>query len=469
MKKHAILYLRQSKAKDDSISLEIQEREGRAHCTRHGYIVSGTVIDEDVSGTGKWQKRPNFPLILDMAVDVVVVYRWSRLSRRRADQFALIELLEEAGKTVESAVEPFDITTAGGRFARDQMLGMAAFEADLKSEQWKEALNRRAANGLPKNGLPRFGYMKDGKSYVQDPNTAPVLREMFIRYTKGAGFQALVKDLNERGVVTTRGAAWGIHSLIRTLDSGWGAGLISEKSKGTFYDGVHEPVITNAEWKAYVRAREVRKKGPHKTASPKWFLSGLVKCGLCGGVMFVNSYTETKSQVICSAYKNQRSCSGMWINRTVVEKKVAFWIGAHIDEVAALAYDDETRSDERAKIEARVSVAEGSVANIDKRLAKLMTAWSGDMLDQVAFNIARDEARAEREAWMKDLSEALDELALLAPVDQDVYERLQAGSTGMTPGEWGFLLGRVIRRVEVHKAFLLIVPVVGDAVQIPRR
>ena len=169
----ADLYLRQSRARDDSISLEIQEAECRAHCARRGYDVGRVVVDEGVSGYRDWRERPNFGQLLDGDAEVLVVYRWSRLSRRRLDQAQLIDTLERAGKRVESAVEPVDPSTAGGRLGRDQMLLIAAYESDVKSEQWKEALNRRSANGLPKNGLPRFGYVKDGKAFVPDPVTGP--------------------------------------------------------------------------------------------------------------------------------------------------------------------------------------------------------------------------------------------------------------------------------------------------------
>ena len=59
------------------------------------------------------------------------------------------------------------------------------------------------------------------------------------------------------------------------------------------------------------------------------------------------------------------------------------------------------------------------------------------------------------------------ELALLAPVTRDEWSRLELGDA-TTPGEWNGLLRRVLRRVEVHKDRIEIVPVVGDAKTIQR-
>ena len=42
------------------------------------------------------------------------------------------------------------------------------------------------------------------------------------------------------------------------------------------------------------------------------------------------------------------------------------------------------------------------------------------------------------------------------------YARLESPDD-QSPGEWNTLLGRVLRRVEVHKDRLVLVPVVGDS------
>lgn len=58
---------------------------------------------------------------------------------------------------------------------------------------------------------------------------------------------------------------------------------------------------------------------------------------------------------------------------------------------------------------------------------------------------------------------SLDEAVYGTDIDIDyVYERPRAVPEGMTPGEWGSLLGRVIRRVEIDKRRITIHPVVGD-------
>jgi DNA invertase Pin-like site-specific DNA recombinase len=451
------LYLRQSHARDDSISLEIQETTGRAYATQRGYTVRRVVVDEGVSGYSTWERRPNFPSLLEDPADVIVVYRWSRLSRKRLDQVNLIDLLEKAGTRVESAVEPVDPSTAGGRLGRDQMLLIAAFESDVKSEQWKEALARRVSKGLPKNGGPRYGYEKgdDGKYYPSD-TTGPILREAYLRYTAGAGFQALCKDLNDRGVTTNKGKPWGVQSLARALDSGFGAGLLIN-GKGdavTYADGAQEPVITKDEWEAYRTARASRAKQSPRRRTAMWHLAGLAVCGRCGGRVIKNG-----DNVLCSAYHSTRTCDGVWVRKAWLETRVAFWLAGHLEDLPE-------RDVTNAEAENVVVGLENDLAGVLDALGRLGVQLATGDMDPDAYRGAQTILTERREAITRALVEARAERDRLAPITRDEFSRLEVGD--VTPGEWNGLLARVIRRVEVHADRLAIVPVAGETVEISR-
>ncbi|QIK74105.1 recombinase family protein [Nocardioides piscis] len=457
----AILYLRQSKAKDDSISIDLQRAACLAHCQRQGYEVIEEVVEEGVSGFRDWRKRPEFHRVVESRADVVVVYRWSRLSRKRLDQAQLIDMLG----TVESATEPIDPTTAGGRFAREQFLSFAAFESDLKSEQWKEALNHRAERGLPKNGQPRYGYAKreDGH-YSPDPITGPILHEMYIRYIGGAGLQVLCGWLNDAGHTTQRGNAWTVQTLRRLLESGFGAGLLVQDTRTTgretsWIEGAHDGVISRDEWQAYLDVRGKRKTVAPKRRIARWHLAGLAICGLCGNRMIVTTLKEGKSQALCSGYHNSRSCTGVWIKRQVLEHRVALWLGAHIEDFPER---DVTGGDE-ANV---VSDLEERLAGVQARLVRLAEGYADGTLDTEGYRGAQANALDERTKIETALRDAREEVRLSAPINIDEFSRLEVGD--VSPGEWNTLLGRVLRRVEVFGDRLVLVPVVGDQVEIPR-
>lgn len=243
----AVIYVRQSREREESTSIEDQERLCRDLCEREGWDVAEVLIDRDTSGSEiPWRRRKAFPRAFDIDADVMVVYRWSRLSRDDFDQVEILKRWGALGRTVQAQAEPVDATTATGVLHRSMILMFAAHEAREKSERWKEALNRRQDQGLPKNGLPRFGYRKEGKTYVPDPNVAPLLAEAYRRYVGGAGFGVLAVEFNERGILTTRGTTWSTGSLVRSMDSGFAAGLLVQDTRTTGKDrkeylpGAHE-------------------------------------------------------------------------------------------------------------------------------------------------------------------------------------------------------------------------------------
>lgn len=82
---HAVLYLRQSIARKDSISLELQEDAGRRYCEQTGYQVVAVEADSGISGL-TWY-RPAVQRVMGMIEtgedEVIVLWKWSRLSRAR--------------------------------------------------------------------------------------------------------------------------------------------------------------------------------------------------------------------------------------------------------------------------------------------------------------------------------------------------------------------------------------------------
>lgn len=456
-----MLYLRQSKEREDSTSIEDQERLCRGYCLEKGYEVVEVLTDRDTSASEiPWRKRGNFPRVFDLDVDVLVIYRWDRLSR---DDFDQVEILKKWGalqREVEAQAEPIDTSTASGMLHRSMVLMFAAHEARVKSERWKEALGRRHARGLPKNGLLRYGYVSQGKGLplVQDPDTAPVLAELYRRYAQGAGFQALVMDLNQRGITTRKGGAWGVHSLIRMLDSGYGAGLLYETATKQHHPGVHEPVISKAEWQAYLDARKVRRALPSKVRSPRWALSGIARCGVCGASLAVSSYDETKkkSQVRCTAYVSRRTCTGVWMNRLQLENTVEFWlVGWYQDDLAAVLSTE--RSDQADRARSHAESLERALTAAQGALSRLAVKYGRDLIDDEAYSAAQGELTRERDRLGDELTSARQEVVRLGPIGNPVDD-----PGDLSPGEWGVAVGRVLRRVEVTKTSVKFIPVVGD-------
>jgi site-specific DNA recombinase len=184
----AVAYVRVSMARDGGISPELQMAAITQHCRRCGYQLATVLEDLDLSGRvwrGRQFEEALWMLEHDEA-DVIVVWRWSRVSRNRLDWAVAVDRVEAAGGRLDSATEPFDVGTPTGRFARGMLAEFAAYESDRMGDLWREVRERRARLGLPVTGRAQLGYLKVGGAYVPDRRTGPVVRNLYRRFNEGS-------------------------------------------------------------------------------------------------------------------------------------------------------------------------------------------------------------------------------------------------------------------------------------------
>lgn len=171
----AVAYVRVSLEREDMISPELQMKAVSEYCALRDYEIVRVIEDLDLSGRF-WKTRPVDDAIAMLErgdAEVLVVWRWSRVSRNRLDWAMALDRVEVAGGRLESASEGFDTTTATGRFARGMLAEFAAFESDRLADIWREVRDRRISLGLTPFGHEQFGYVKRNGGYVVDKKTGP--------------------------------------------------------------------------------------------------------------------------------------------------------------------------------------------------------------------------------------------------------------------------------------------------------
>lgn len=279
----AIIYLRQSVYREESISLELQEIACRDYCDRMGYAVVGVESDPGISGR-TW-KRPAVQRVMqsieDREAEVVILWKWSRLSRSRKDWALAIDRADIAGGKIESATEPIDTATASGRFARGVMTEYAAFQSEQIGEQWEEVRQRRLKMGLPASGRLPFGWdWHEGG--IRPNDNAPLVVEMYRRYLTGDGSATISQWVNSQGIPAPNGGRWGRQRPLTVMDSSIHAGLIPYR--GETYPGAHAPIIDKATWEQYQAQRLTRRETRQKPRTYAYLLSNLMRCR-CGARM----------------------------------------------------------------------------------------------------------------------------------------------------------------------------------------
>lgn len=372
----AIGLVRVSKERAGMVSPELQRAAITSYAEARGYVVDRWVEGLDEPGSrarSDWWPRLDEAVaaVEDGAADVLLVWKYSRAARHRLRWAVALDRLETAGGRLESATEQLDTATSAGRFARGMLAELNAFEAERIGEGWREAHERRVRNGLPPTGKPKWGYRYDlvAKLHEPDPETGPILADLYRRYVAGESFYALVRWLNARGVPTLAGGQWSDRSLRRVLDSGFGAGLF--RYRGELHPGVHESVIDADLWAAYLQARGLRRARPARVERSPYLLSGLVRCAKCGGAMVGGLYgSQRRRKYRCQTAKERgpEGCLGGYVMADYVEAAVLTWVRDHQDlleePVATLLARAPQVHDDHARLVAHVQAAEEALTRL---------------------------------------------------------------------------------------------------------
>ena len=126
--------------------------------------------------------------------------------------------------------------------------------------------------------MPPVGYRRGEDGRLEpDPETAPVVREVFQRRGAGESWSALCEFLDER-LPRENGGAW----TRQTIDS-----IIARRTYlGIAFQGdienrdAHKPIVTRAEWEAAQAGKRLASR-----RSSAALLAGLLRCAGCGYLM----------------------------------------------------------------------------------------------------------------------------------------------------------------------------------------
>jgi site-specific DNA recombinase len=207
----AAIYLRvSSEEQERNYSLRTQEADLRAYCVERGYTVVD-VYREVMTGVDLEGRPELSQLRADMAAGkftVAAVWHSDRLSRDQDDRVYLRVEAERCGGRYESVRDPL------GNSDEDRLVDyVRGFAAKL---EWRRIRERSVANvrarvdsgKLITAKTPRYGYAFDDPSpkakggYVEDPETAWVVRLIFERIAAGTPKWTLGRYLDGQGIPT---------------------------------------------------------------------------------------------------------------------------------------------------------------------------------------------------------------------------------------------------------------------------
>lgn len=400
----ALGLIRVSKEREGMISPQVQRVAISDYAAARGYQITGWLEGIDESGSrarSAWWPR------LEQAIsaveggeyEVIIVRAFDRTARNRLKWATAIDRLDQIGGRLESATEQIDVTNPAGRFTRGMFGELAAFRAETIGQGWKEAHANRVRSGRPHSGKPKWGYVydRDLKLHVPDRETGQVLADLYHRYVAGESFYTLVRWLNAHGYRTLEGNTWRDGVLRRAMDSGFGGGWFM--SHGQLHAGIHEAVIDETTWQAYLDARAGRRGVPARTVRSQYLLSGLVRCARCGGSMVAGVHGRARVPKMRCQNAKQRgpeACVGGYVTIGFLERRVVEWLQERAGQVDVATHEALAAQAHRTSLAHEAERLAREISRNEEALTRLAVQHASTPLPETVYARARAELEAQR-------------------------------------------------------------------------
>jgi hypothetical protein len=229
--------------------------------------------------------------------------------------------------------------------------------------------------------------------------------------------------------------------------------------------GAHEPVISEAEWQAFLARLEQRRQTPPRLRDAVYPFSGLLWCGDTGHRL---SVVRDAGGVAyrCIRKMEARNCPGAYVRETVVEEQVLGWLGQWAADIEAAAAVAAAREGAVHRAQADLGQLAAREAVLQRRLARLMKRWTEDeQMEPASYEQTRDRYLADLENVRARMAAATRAQVANTGTWQPVVAGLLAEWPTFSPARRREMLSHMVARIEVHRtgrgkpARIVIVPV----------
>ncbi len=297
----AALYARVSSDRQDvDLSVAAQLRALRDYADKNGYHVAREYIDEAESG--RIADRPQFSKMIDEASKAtapfkeILVWKFSRFTRKREHAVAFKSMLRRKGIRVVSITENAD-DSATGRLLEGIIESVDEFYSENLAQEVVRGMREAASRGFWVASRVPYGFSKvmvqDGAkkrpTLKPDPATAPVVERIFGMAESGRGILDITRTLNDEGIANPTGRLWtknGVHIILKneayTGTLVWGTDA-KDKAEPVRVEKAFPAIVSKSQFRQInrkLRSRAPRRAHPRRVGST-YLLSGLVRCKSC--------------------------------------------------------------------------------------------------------------------------------------------------------------------------------------------
>ena len=348
------LYARVSSDRQDvDLSVAAQLRALRDYAEKNDYLVCREYVDEAESG--RIADRPQFQKMLDAAgkpeapFKEILVWKFSRFTRKREHAVAFKSMLRRRGIRVVSITEQAE-DTASGRLLEAIIEGVDEFYSENLAQEVTRGMREAASRGFWMTTYAPYGYKR---VHVQDgpkkrpklelnPPADAVVRRIFDMALQGKEHPRHRQDPQRRGHPhLQRQEVAQDHRPLRAHQRGVrrdrGLGRKRPRTaRPPCVSRTHTPASSpKQEFRRIARMMESRapkKVNPRRISSP-YLLSGIAKCETCGKAMTAAEAKSGKyTYYICHSLlkRGKGTCKTPRLNAKKFEKIIVDELRANI-------------------------------------------------------------------------------------------------------------------------------------------
>ncbi|TBE72441.1 recombinase family protein [Rhizobium beringeri] len=434
--KRAVIYARYSTDLQNDKSVEDQFSLCRDFAARLGADVVKQFSDRAKSGASMFG-RPGLADMMTAAergdFEILITESTDRVSRDIADLAHVHKVLK---------FRNIEMQCVNGGLMDTVQIGMYGIVGQMQREEGA----RKVKRGM--TGVVRSGRNAGGKAYGYRPVTgrkgeleiveheANVVRRVFDMYVAGISPRSIASTLNHDAVPAPRGKQWNastIHGndrrgngilrnplyvgklvwnrvqMVKDPSTGKRVSRANDEDKVETIDAPHLRIVDEELFQA-ARDRLAARGGSHAHHAPrnKRLLSGLLKCGACGGGLATVGSDRSGPRVMCSTYRESHSCSNYGkyyvekIERDVVDRlQRIFADTSYID-----AYVEEYRAESKRIATDRRSnrgAKESALENVQRQIERVIEQVSKGTIEEEDVLAILPGLKAKRAALRTEL------------------------------------------------------------------
>lgn len=309
----AVIFARVSDDRDGrSRSTKQQVSAAKKWCARYKIPIAKIVVEEDI-GASRYSKKKRTAYEQVLTEDlkpvngkrrVLVSWESSRAQRNLEVYVRLRKVCEEHGALWCYNDRVYDMSDPDDRRRTAQDAVDDEYEVERTRKRILRDMEETRALGRP-HGKLAYGYRivrdaRTGKSERREPDeetaesikegrvaTAPIVREIARRLLAGEKAYSIAADLNSRGIEAPRPkrdgspGVWRARSIIRMAASPTYAGLRVDRG-AVIGKGTWEPILSQKDHDRLVALASKTDRLTHRGTKPRWLLTGIATCGVCG-------------------------------------------------------------------------------------------------------------------------------------------------------------------------------------------